>query len=96
MSTDAWGKDIFDDVDSSFTRSDAKFRALFDEAGMMVVAAELQKGFPKDLFPVRMLDYWTDCLSVRVTLNSTIKMIASQRVHKDADSQYHKIPKVPS
>lgn len=33
MSTDAWSKDIFDNVDSSVTRSDVKFRALFDEAG---------------------------------------------------------------
>lgn len=53
LSTDFQGKDIYDEEDSSVTRSDEKFRRLFDEAGLRIVATELQKGFPKELFPVR-------------------------------------------
>lgn len=54
LSTDAWNKDIYDEVDSSVTRSDVKFRELFAKAGLRIVADELQRGFPRDLFPVRM------------------------------------------
>ncbi|KAK4990105.1 hypothetical protein LTR50_002735 [Elasticomyces elasticus] len=46
-------EDIFDETDSSVTRSDRKFRRLFADAGLKVVATELQKGFPKGLYPVR-------------------------------------------
>lgn len=46
-------QDTFDETDSSVTRTDAKFRSLFDQAGLRLVATELQKGFPKDLYPVR-------------------------------------------
>ncbi|KAL1611811.1 hypothetical protein SLS60_000031 [Paraconiothyrium brasiliense] len=53
LSTDLKGKDIYDEEDSSVTRSDEKFRQLFKEAGLEIVATELQKGFPKELFPVR-------------------------------------------
>lgn len=53
LSTDIHGKDIYDEEDSSVTRSDEKFRQLFREAGLKIVATELQKGFPKELFPVR-------------------------------------------
>ncbi|TDZ65003.1 Alpha N-terminal protein methyltransferase 1 [Colletotrichum trifolii] len=48
------GVDLFDDVDSSVTRVDEKFRSLFEKAGLRLVRTELQHGFPKDLFPVRM------------------------------------------
>ena len=54
MSTDPRGWDIFDEKDSSVTRTDAKFRILFKEAGLRILATEVQKGFPKDLYPVRM------------------------------------------
>jgi protein N-terminal methyltransferase len=54
MSTHARRLDMFDDEDSSVTRTDEKFRELFKEAGLRVVATELQRGFPKGLFPVRM------------------------------------------
>lgn len=47
------GEDVFDPDDSSVTRTDVKFRKLFEEAGLKVVSTELQKGFPKDLYPVR-------------------------------------------
>jgi len=48
------GSDLFDDVDSSVTREDGKFRVLFEQAGLRIVKMELQKGFPKVLFPVKM------------------------------------------
>jgi len=53
MSTDPYGKDIFDGTDSSVTRSDGKFRQIFERAGLRVIAHELQRGMPKDLYPVR-------------------------------------------
>ncbi|KAG7005653.1 hypothetical protein G7Y79_00018g044600 [Physcia stellaris] len=45
--------DVFDELDSSVTRSDATFRRCFREAGLRVVRSELQKGFEKGLLPVR-------------------------------------------
>lgn len=47
-------EDIYDDEDSSVTRSDDHWRALFQKAGLKIVATEVQRGFPKELFPVRM------------------------------------------
>lgn len=56
LSTHPQDEDIYDELDSSVTRTDAKFRALFEQAGLSVVRTELQTGFPKGLglFPVRM------------------------------------------
>ncbi|KAK5104718.1 hypothetical protein LTS08_002610 [Lithohypha guttulata] len=54
LSTDDWGEDIFDDADSSVTRSDRKWKALFEEAGLKIIKMELQSGFPKSLYPVKM------------------------------------------
>jgi protein N-terminal methyltransferase len=53
LSTDIRHKDIYDEEDSSVTRSDDKFRRLFKEAGLKIVATEQQRGMPKELFPVR-------------------------------------------
>ncbi|MCJ1351524.1 MAG: Alpha N-terminal protein methyltransferase 1 [Icmadophila ericetorum] len=53
MSTDPNGRDIFDEEDSSVTRTDGKFRDMFREAGLRIERTELQMGFPKGLFPVR-------------------------------------------
>ncbi|KAK1139811.1 hypothetical protein N8T08_011130 [Aspergillus melleus] len=55
MSTDPQGKDMYDDEDSSVTRTDEKFRKIFAEAGMNLITSELQLGFPKNfkLLPVR-------------------------------------------
>ncbi|RAH49863.1 N-terminal protein methyltransferase [Aspergillus brunneoviolaceus CBS 621.78] len=55
QSTDPRGEDMFDEEDSSVTRTDEKFRALFKDSGLAVVASELQLGFPKNfrLLPVR-------------------------------------------
>lgn len=36
-----------------WNRTDQKFRALFKEAGMKVIATEIQRGMPKGLYPVR-------------------------------------------
>lgn len=47
-------EDTFDDTDSSVTRTDEKFRSLFKQAGYKLIASDVQKGMPKELFPVRM------------------------------------------
>lgn len=47
-------EDIFDETDSSVTRSDEKFRQLFQQAGFKLIASDVQKGLPKELYPVRM------------------------------------------
>ncbi|KAK5126679.1 hypothetical protein LTR85_009613 [Meristemomyces frigidus] len=46
-------QDVYDETDSSVTRTDGKFRKLFEEADLKLVSTELQKGFPKGLYPVR-------------------------------------------
>ncbi|GAA6013138.1 hypothetical protein JCM11491_005193 [Sporobolomyces phaffii] len=43
---------LFDDEDSSITRSDAAFKAVFKRAGLQLLKREVQQGFPKELFPV--------------------------------------------
>lgn len=53
MSTSVDGEDIFDEEDSSVTRMDQKFRQLFKEADMRLIKTEVQRGFPKGLYPVR-------------------------------------------
>ncbi|KUJ20177.1 uncharacterized protein LY89DRAFT_612328 [Mollisia scopiformis] len=46
-------EDIFDELDSSVTRCDQKFREIFEKAGMKIKKTEIQKGLPKELYPVR-------------------------------------------
>lgn len=53
LSTDIRHRDIYDEEDSSVTRSDDKFRKLFKNAGLKIVATEQQRGMPKELYPVR-------------------------------------------
>ncbi|KAL4958099.1 AdoMet dependent proline di-methyltransferase-domain-containing protein [Aspergillus filifer] len=55
VSTDPDGRDMFDEEDSSVTRTDGKFRGLIGRAGLNVMASEVQMGFPKEfnLLPVR-------------------------------------------
>ncbi|KAF7590034.1 o-methyltransferase [Aspergillus hancockii] len=48
ISTDSDG-DIYDDSESSVTRTDGKLRKLFAEAGMELILSEVQKGFPRRL-----------------------------------------------
>lgn len=45
--------DAFDELDSSVTRTDKKYRRIFEEAGLLLIKTELQLGFPKELYPVR-------------------------------------------
>lgn len=47
------GEDVYDEVDSSVTRTDLKFRQLFEDAGLKIASTELQKGMPKGLYQVR-------------------------------------------
>lgn len=47
-------EDVFDPTDLSVTRTDAKFRQLFELAGYKLIASDIQKGMPKELYPVRM------------------------------------------
>lgn len=47
-------EDIYDETDSLVTRTDAKFRHLFVRAGLKLIASDVQKGMPKELYPVRM------------------------------------------
>jgi protein N-terminal methyltransferase len=56
LSTQAYGAGIFDELDSSVTRSDQKFRDLFTRSDLHVVKSGLQTGFSKGLglYPVRM------------------------------------------
>lgn len=42
------------DRTSDVRRSDEKFRSLFALANLRIVRTELQRGLPRDLFPVRM------------------------------------------
>lgn len=55
ISTSPDGEDIYDELDSSVTRTDQKFRALFRQAGLSLVKTEEQLGLPKSLklFPIR-------------------------------------------
>jgi len=53
MSTEPGGEDFFDEVDSSVTRSDEKFRDIFKRVGLRIMATELQKGMPQEIYPVR-------------------------------------------
>ncbi|KAI9771764.1 MAG: hypothetical protein M1839_002729 [Geoglossum umbratile] len=54
VSTDPGGEDVFDGVDHSVTRADQKYRSIFADATLKIVRTELQNGFPKGLYPVRM------------------------------------------
>ncbi|KAI4248002.1 MAG: hypothetical protein LQ352_006022 [Teloschistes flavicans] len=53
VSSDPDGEDIFDEQDSSVTRTDAKFRSLFEMVGLKIMKTEAQTGFPRGLYPVR-------------------------------------------
>lgn len=46
--------DIFDEQDSSVTRTDRNFRRIFAEAGLTVIKSARQEGFPSELYVVMM------------------------------------------
>jgi protein N-terminal methyltransferase len=48
------GNDDFDETDSSVTRTDEKFREIFERANLELIQTAAQKGLPKGLYPVRM------------------------------------------
>ncbi|RMZ75846.1 hypothetical protein DV737_g5079, partial [Chaetothyriales sp. CBS 132003] len=55
ISTQVFGEDIYDDVDSAVTRSDAKFRNIFEAASLKILKTELQRGMANlRLFPIKM------------------------------------------
>lgn len=41
--------DIYDDQDSSITRTESKFKKIFKDAGLVIVKEEVQRGFPLHL-----------------------------------------------
>mmetsp|Transcript_579 Transcript_579/g.1956 ORF Transcript_579/g.1956 Transcript_579/m.1956 type:complete len:267 (+) Transcript_579:108-908(+) len=45
---------VVDKSDSSVTRSESYLKGLLDDAGVTIVKSISQKGFPKELFPVKM------------------------------------------
>ena len=53
ISNHSLGEDVYDETDSSVTRTHEHFKEIWDRAGLRVVSTELQKGFPKALYPVR-------------------------------------------
>lgn len=42
-------EDIYDDNDSSVTRTESKFKRIFKDAGLVIVKQVVQKGFPLHL-----------------------------------------------
>lgn len=54
LSNHQLGEDVYDETDSSVTRTDEKFRKLFADAKLKLVSTELQRGFPKGLYGVRL------------------------------------------
>ncbi|CCH46604.1 hypothetical protein BN7_6198 [Wickerhamomyces ciferrii] len=46
--------DVYDDEDSSITRSNVNFQKVFKKVGLKLISTDLQKGLPKELFKVRM------------------------------------------
>lgn len=46
--------DVFDETDSSVTRTNESFQKLFKQAGLKLISIELQRGLPKELYAVRM------------------------------------------
>ncbi|KAF8238965.1 methyltransferase domain-containing protein [Tricholoma matsutake] len=46
---------VFDEQDSSLTRSDKAWKAIFKQAGLRLVREQIQKGLPEGLYEVKML-----------------------------------------
>jgi len=47
-------QNVFDDEDSSFTRSDKAWKAIFRQAGLRLIQEKIQDGLPEGLFVVKM------------------------------------------
>ncbi|KAF3895822.1 Alpha N-terminal protein methyltransferase [Trichophyton interdigitale] len=48
------GVDVFNSTDSTVIREDRKFSSIFRQAGLQLVKSQLQRGFPRNLLPVKM------------------------------------------
>uniref|UniRef100_A0A0D6R484 Alpha N-terminal protein methyltransferase 1 n=1 Tax=Araucaria cunninghamii TaxID=56994 RepID=A0A0D6R484_ARACU len=55
---------VLDKEDHSVTRSDAYIQELFSQTGLYLYKTKAQKGFPKELFPVKMYALTTDPPSI--------------------------------
>jgi len=51
---DGTPRTVFDDQDSSLTRSDKAWKVIFDQAGLRLVQEQVQDGLPKGLYAVKM------------------------------------------
>ncbi|KAJ3779254.1 DUF858-domain-containing protein [Lentinula raphanica] len=51
---DGGPRTVFDEQDSSFTRSDMAWKAVFQEAGLRLVKEQVQEGLPDGLYVVKM------------------------------------------
>lgn len=45
---------VFDEQDSTFTRSDLAFKNVFRDAGLKIIREKIQHGLPQGLYPVKM------------------------------------------
>jgi len=45
---------VFDEEDSTFTRSDLAFKKIFQDTGLDIISEKIQDGLPKGLYPVKM------------------------------------------
>lgn len=54
LASDVEGQYDFDPDDTSVTRSEAGFRAVFARAGLRVIDRDIQRAFPQNMLPVRM------------------------------------------
>ncbi|PIL24025.1 hypothetical protein GSI_13776 [Ganoderma sinense ZZ0214-1] len=53
-SEQGWPRVVFDESDSSLTRSDLAWKKCFADAGLNVIHEQVQKGFPEGLYAVKM------------------------------------------
>ncbi|TIB69110.1 hypothetical protein E3P77_00614 [Wallemia ichthyophaga] len=67
---------LFDDEDSSITRSHQAYLDIFDKAGMSIVYQEVQVGFPKELYPVRVY-----ALSSTITMRVRVRSLEAERIN---------------
>ncbi|CAH9077102.1 unnamed protein product [Cuscuta epithymum] len=56
----AKGDPVLDNTDKSITRSDKRFKELFDQCGLFLYKTKDQKGFPVELFAVKMYALTTE------------------------------------
>lgn len=77
VSTDINGADIFDETDSSVTRSDANFRQIFDRAGLVLVMTEIQRGGSMTVTQGALSDFQFLCRFPQRTLPSAFVCVTT-------------------